>query len=44
MQRLSLFLVLLTALIGAGCGATPAATPTPAAGPDKLRRRGCARS
>lgn len=32
MRRLLLFLVLLTALIGAGCGAIPAATPTPAAG------------
>ncbi len=32
MRRLLLFLVLLTALIGAGCGATPAAMPTPAAG------------
>jgi NitT/TauT family transport system substrate-binding protein len=31
MHRLSIILVLLTALIAAGCGATPTAAPTPAA-------------
>jgi NitT/TauT family transport system substrate-binding protein len=40
MRRLSLLLVLLTALIGAGCGATPAATPTPAAGPGQTAPTG----